>query len=104
MNTISREEAALSGFGRYFTGIPCVHGHIAERYVVNTKCLGCIPKFPKLPKKLGTVKARNMFWALTPFQFDLSFESLSPEEMQAAINYVQKAGWHNAALEAVRKK
>jgi hypothetical protein len=41
MKTITRMEAARKGLMRYFTGKPCAHGHIAERYVVSMACLQC---------------------------------------------------------------
>lgn len=41
VKTISRKDAMLQGFSRYFTGKPCRHGHIAERLVVNGTCYEC---------------------------------------------------------------
>lgn len=38
---ISREEARERGLKRYFTGTPCKHGHISERYVGNRCCASC---------------------------------------------------------------
>lgn len=35
---ISRAEAKALGLKRYFTGMPCKHGHIAEGYVASTNC------------------------------------------------------------------
>lgn len=37
---ISRAEANAAGLPRYFTGKPCKHGHVAERY---TSYGGCVP-------------------------------------------------------------
>lgn len=36
-----RDAAAAQGLTRYFTGAPCVYGHIAERYVKNGRCVTC---------------------------------------------------------------
>lgn len=36
----TRAEAFAVGADRYFTGAPCKHGHIAERYVSGS-CVGC---------------------------------------------------------------
>jgi hypothetical protein len=36
-----RNDAKLKGYLRYFTGIPCKKGHIAERSVANGNCLVC---------------------------------------------------------------
>ena len=38
---LSREEAIRRGLTRYFTGKPCVHGHIADRHVCNSVCAVC---------------------------------------------------------------
>jgi hypothetical protein len=38
---ISREEAIEQGLMRFFTGEPCPHGHIAERYTSCGKCIPC---------------------------------------------------------------
>jgi hypothetical protein len=41
MNIISRKEAKEKRLTRYFTGKPCPHGHISERYVYNWNCVDC---------------------------------------------------------------
>lgn len=41
MNFVPRELATASGLTRYFTGIPCKYGHIAERLVSNGRCVEC---------------------------------------------------------------
>jgi len=41
MNVISRDEAMASGAKRFFTGLPCPHGHIAERIVSSRMCMVC---------------------------------------------------------------
>ena len=33
MKKISRETAVRLGLKRFFTGVPCIHGHICERLV-----------------------------------------------------------------------
>jgi hypothetical protein len=38
---IAREEAGAAGYKRYFTGVPCMRGHVAERLVTNTRCVQC---------------------------------------------------------------
>lgn len=38
---ISRKEAKARGLARYFTGVACRHGHIAERLVSNWVCMVC---------------------------------------------------------------
>jgi hypothetical protein len=41
MTPISREEARAAGLKRYFTGVPCAHGHVAEREVSGCRCVEC---------------------------------------------------------------
>ncbi|MEX3914840.1 hypothetical protein AB4Y43_01145 [Paraburkholderia sp. BR10872] len=38
---ISLTEARARGLPRYFTGKPCKHGHISERFVGDTHCVTC---------------------------------------------------------------
>lgn len=38
---ISRSDAIREGLARYFTGKPCPHGHISERYANNAVCIAC---------------------------------------------------------------
>jgi hypothetical protein len=38
---ISRAGARALGLKRYFTGKPCKHGHVAERWVGNSECMEC---------------------------------------------------------------
>lgn len=38
---VTRAEAKARGLIRYFTGKPCKHGHVAERYVSTGFCMRC---------------------------------------------------------------
>ena len=38
---ISRQDAKAKGLIRYFTGKPCKHGHVAERFVCDRGCARC---------------------------------------------------------------
>ena len=42
MEIISREEAIKKGLTRYFTGLPCVNGHISERSTADRNCRACV--------------------------------------------------------------
>jgi hypothetical protein len=54
----TRAEAKASGARRYFTGKPCKHGHIAERYTVSSAlCVECINFRHKRAKQTKQVKA-----------------------------------------------
>lgn len=39
---VTRADALASGKKRYFTGRPCKHGHISERYLASKICLACM--------------------------------------------------------------
>lgn len=41
MNNVTRSEAKKQGITRYYTGKPCLHGHVSERATRNGECLGC---------------------------------------------------------------
>ena len=41
---ITRKEALAKGLKKYFTGKPCKHGHVAERYTATGQCKKCIRK------------------------------------------------------------
>lgn len=38
---ISRDQAIAAGAKSYFTGLPCVNGHIDERLTINAQCKSC---------------------------------------------------------------
>jgi len=38
---IDKQTAKSLGLKRYFTGVPCKHGHIAERHVSTSYCIQC---------------------------------------------------------------
>lgn len=64
ITTISREEAQTLGLKRYFTGIPCVQGHLAERYVDRGNCAECahaaVRKWNKKnPQKMQEAKRKH---------------------------------------------
>lgn len=42
MEIISAREAFDRGLTRYFTGVACKHGHVAERMVANGVCAECL--------------------------------------------------------------
>ena len=41
MTIIDRATAKSIGLKKYFTGIPCPHGHISERRTGNGNCIAC---------------------------------------------------------------
>lgn len=51
VHIIPREEARRIGMKRYFTGDPCIHGHIDERYVSIGGCAQCLREKTRLLRK-----------------------------------------------------
>ena len=41
MEIISRQDAKLKGLTRFFTGVPCVNGHVSERHTKSGSCIEC---------------------------------------------------------------
>lgn len=90
-NIISRNEAQAAGLTKYFTGIPCRRGHVAERYVSMGGCLMCLSRHV-------TRTAISVFMPLKPV-----YLSATALEAQAVFRYVEAAGWYSAALKAIRE-
>lgn len=70
LDIISRKDAKRIGQNLYFTGKPCRHGHVSERYVQSGTCRMCINGDPwglsarsaKQPlPNLEVLRARQMF-------------------------------------------
>ncbi|WP_023585148.1 hypothetical protein [Vibrio parahaemolyticus] len=51
---ISRENARTQGLSRFFTGQPCKHGHMSERYVSDARCIVCDKKARKIRRGTWT--------------------------------------------------
>ena len=45
MDVITRKEAKERWLPRYFTGKPCPHGHVAERWASTSRCVECDRKY-----------------------------------------------------------
>lgn len=64
---ITRKEAKDKGLTRYFTGIPCKHGHLTERLVSSKYCIEC--------QNLYNRKRRGSDPSHTPWLNDPNYES-----------------------------
>lgn len=58
---ISISQARVLGLKRYFTGIPCKHGHVAERITADRHCVECIAIKNKTQRE-GTFKGHSKRW------------------------------------------
>ena len=67
MRLLSRKEAKQSGEYLYYTGKPCKHGHVAERYTNNAMCTVCSKKYarayeePKEKKQARYLRNREAY-------------------------------------------
>ena len=59
MILLSRSEAKAQGASHYFTGKPCVHGHIAPRRVQNGGCQVCLNERTAAWRLLNEEKAKT---------------------------------------------
>jgi hypothetical protein len=59
MQVISRKEAKAAGMTRYYTGVPCIHGHDAERHTGNNACVMCQRKTDFIYKKKKYAEDEN---------------------------------------------
>jgi hypothetical protein len=62
---ISRSDAKARGLKKYFTGVPCPRGHVAERYVGSRQCVECLrvrnatPEYKAFRKKYAATPKRK---------------------------------------------
>lgn len=56
---MTRAEALEAGLTRYFTGVPCKHGHVSERIVSNKGCLECLQQGSVALRKRNVEKERQ---------------------------------------------
>lgn len=64
MEKITRSEAKAKSLKRYFTGKPCKHGHVTDRFVSSGACLDCAtPRRQKWQEEnKEKVAARKSVW------------------------------------------
>ena len=63
MKAGARKEAQLQGLTKYFSGKPCKHGHIAERYTRNGECVECSEiKWRTSNPALAAARVMKHYW------------------------------------------
>lgn len=80
MKVISRSDAIILGLDRYFTGITCRNGHIAERKVVGRVCVKCSSEFSARPEQLKKRSEREK----------ARVAAMSKEEKAARLDYMKR--------------
>jgi len=66
LTIISRKEAIEIGKSKYFTGKPCKHGHLSERYTLHKTCIMCNSAYAKTVKMKTWMKNHNAKRRLDP--------------------------------------
>lgn len=59
MKIVARQEAIALGLDRYFTGKPCVNGHVSERNVKSRGCYACLRNAALRKKSSETPEQRE---------------------------------------------
>lgn len=54
---ITRAEAIEKGLVNYYTGIPCINGHLSKRRTTNCLCLQC--DYERAKEKRALIKAKR---------------------------------------------
>ena len=101
--SLSLSQARQDGASRYFTGAPCKHGHISERFVSSQACIECSyarhkafvvshPEMRRRPrawdeKNPERARARNLRWREKNTAYDRQrlkdWKSANPERWKA---------------------
>ncbi len=92
---VSAREAFNAGKTRYFTGISCKHGHIAERMISNGSCVECLRLRTSYVKTKAWREANPEKWAAQSKRYALKH----PEANKKA-----KQRYQVAHLEEIRKR
>ena len=94
---VTRDEARLAGLKRYFTGKPCLRGHLSERHLVNGTCRTCfyLLRKPRNNKARQTERIWRRKWHAANREWLLAVKR---------ANYRKHAAKIAAANEAARKK
>jgi hypothetical protein len=59
---IDRETALSLGLKRFFTGEPCLKGHVAERWVKSRTCVECVLRRHRVPDYRETHNPTQRAW------------------------------------------
>lgn len=59
----NRQEALRIGYPHYFTGKPCIHGHLSNRDAKDRKCLQCELIFVRKRAHRPDIKAKFLAWS-----------------------------------------
>jgi len=104
MEIISRKEAQMRGMNKYFTGKPCVNGHINYRYTASSVCYDCLRKNRGDAKlQLGSINYRKDSDSheskISDIQRKFADTSKSISESKFDLKH-----WHLSELDSIRTR
>ena len=95
---VTREEAKLAGTRRYFTGKPCIHGHLSQRHATNMRCMTCVYVMRK--PRSAKAKLTERLWRKKRRASPVHAEDLAKKRS----HYAKHATKIKAQTEAGRKR
>jgi hypothetical protein len=101
MNIITRAAARSAGLKTYYTGKPCLHGHVAERRTDNGQCVCCKSELGRHWRAenheyMRQYRAEN---AEARREYDRQYRAENAEAVRE-----RKRQWHAENAEAVRER
>lgn len=72
---VKREDARANGQNRYFSGVPCRHGHLTQRNVSKGDCLSCVSVANKKQYDRPGIKEKRKKYASQWYQENKEYVS-----------------------------
>ena len=109
MNLISRKEAKSKGSKHYYTGKPCKHGHLSERYVSSKGCTVCLFSRIKGWRKMNpekVKKSRRVWFAKHGAEWRRAWlktrKDIHRSDITKALSRAAVSRWRNKNIEKAR--
>lgn len=102
MEIIDRQTAVAQGLTKYYTGTPCKHGHLSERYTKAASCCACVAASngrileeaeTNSSARTTALSELKVFWQLIDFgdvkqfyemlqlEFVIAYPAMKPEDL-----------------------
>jgi 5-methylcytosine-specific restriction endonuclease McrA len=108
MEIVIRKHAILLGLKRYFTGLPCKYGHIAERMLPSGNCTICFAKHEsgRYAANPAKILAKNRRWRINnpekTAELQRKWRALNPERSSAIKKKWQDANPEKTSIKGRR--
>jgi hypothetical protein len=101
----NRQEALRTGAPHYFTGKPCIHGHLSNRDAKDRKCLACELVFVRKRVHQPEYKAKFLAWARSnKDKRRASSERSKAKFRDKTLARLRKYYWDNIELFKAKRK